>query len=79
MTPSPDSPGFDTSQVTFVTRGVTPTEIAAVTAVLRGLLQEESDQLRSALPAPRSAWQVSQRSVRAPLVPGAGRWRGFSG
>ncbi|MWJ40476.1 acyl-CoA carboxylase subunit epsilon, partial [Clavibacter michiganensis subsp. michiganensis] len=25
------------------------------------------------------AWQRSQRSVRGTLVPGPGRWRGFSG
>ncbi|WP_414171180.1 hypothetical protein [Clavibacter tessellarius] len=25
------------------------------------------------------AWQRSQRTVRTALVPGAGRWRGFSG
>lgn len=79
MTHNQDAAAFDPSQVTFVTSGVTPTEAAAVTAVLRGLVREESDDLRTSPDAGRSAWQLSQRSVRGPLTPGAGRWRGFAG
>ncbi len=79
MTHNQDAAAFDPSEVSFVTSGVTPTEAAAVTAVLRGLLREESDDLRTKPGAGRSAWQLSQRSVRAPLTPGEGRWRGFSG
>ncbi len=70
---------FDPADVTFVTRGVTHAEAAAVTAVLKGLLQEESDILRAKPDRARSAWQLSQRSVRGPVMPGAGRWRSFSG
>lgn len=62
----------------FVTRGVTPTEAAAVSAVLHGLVREESDNLRQAPVRGQSAWQRSQRGVRMPLLPGSGRWRGFS-
>ncbi|TFC78974.1 acyl-CoA carboxylase subunit epsilon [Cryobacterium cheniae] len=62
----------------FVTRGVTPTEAAAVSAVLHGLVREESDHLRQAPVRGQSAWQRSQRSIRVPLTPGPGRWRGFS-
>ena len=62
----------------FVTRGVTPTEAAAVSAVLHGLVREETDNLRQAPVHRQSAWQRSQRDVRLPLTPGAGRWRGFS-
>jgi hypothetical protein len=71
--------GFDRSQIEFVTRGVTDAEVAAVTAVLRGLLQEESDQLRRSPERLRSAWDVGQRAIRSPLEPGAGRWRSFTG
>lgn len=61
-----------------MTRGVTDAEVSAVTAVLRAVLQEESDSLRLAPTRGQSAWQVSQRSIRRPLTPGPGRWRGFS-
>ncbi|MFT7710339.1 acyl-CoA carboxylase epsilon subunit [Clavibacter tessellarius] len=59
--------------------GGSPTaeELAAATAVLAALAaQPVAEQ-----PARRApdAWQRSQRTVRAALVPGAGRWRGFSG
>jgi hypothetical protein len=70
---------FDGSQIEFVTRGVSDAEVAAVTAVLRGLLQEESDQLRRSPERARSAWDVGQRAIRSPLEPGAGRWRSFTG
>ncbi|WP_241977365.1 acyl-CoA carboxylase epsilon subunit [Cryobacterium sp. TMT1-62] len=62
----------------FLTRGVSPTEAAAVSAVLHGLVREEGDNLRQAPVRGQSAWQRSQRSVRVALTPGAGRWRGFS-
>ena len=62
----------------FVTRGVTPTEAAAVSAVLHGLVREETDNLRLAPVRGQSAWQRSQRGVRTPLTPGEGHWRGFS-
>ncbi|OUE26326.1 hypothetical protein BFL36_03745 [Clavibacter michiganensis] len=59
--------------------GGSPTaeELAAATAVLAALAaQPVAEQ-----PARRApdAWQRSQRTVRTTLVPGAGRWRGFSG
>ena len=54
-------------------------ELAAVTAVLTGVLAElAAEQGRRELAAP-SAWARSQRSVRGPLRPGAGAWRSFSG
>ncbi|TFC37109.1 hypothetical protein E3O47_11190 [Cryobacterium sp. TMT2-17-1] len=62
----------------FLARGVSPTEAAAVSAVLHGLVREEGDNLRQAPVRGQSAWQRSQRSVRVALTPGAGRWRGFS-
>ena len=59
--------------------GGSPTaeELAAVTAVLAALAaQPAADQPVRRAP---DAWQRSQRTVRGDVVPGAGRWRGFSG
>ena len=70
---------FDPSEVIFITRGVTHTEASAVTAILRGLLREESDERRSAPSRGQSAWQLNQRSIRRPITPGPGHWRGFAG
>ncbi len=78
MTATTNPSDFDPSELVFVTQGVTPVEAAAVTALLRGLLQEESDSLRDAPAHGQTAWQLSQRDIRAPLTPGPGRWRGFS-
>ncbi|MBC7591349.1 MAG: acyl-CoA carboxylase subunit epsilon [Salinibacterium sp.] len=61
----------------IVSTGVSAEEIAAVTAVLQGALDELADDLAVRGEARVSAWQRSQRSVRRPLVPGA--WRSFSG
>jgi len=71
--------GLDPAELVFVTEHVTPTEASAVTAVIRGLLQEESDGRRLAPEAGQSAWQVGQRAIRRPLTPGPGRWRSFTG
>jgi hypothetical protein len=78
MTATTNPSDFDPSQLVFVTPGVTPTEAAAVTAVLRGLLREESDDRRTAPPRGQSAWQLSQRGIRGSIVPGHGQWRAFS-
>lgn len=76
-TPAPGSE-FDPSEIQFVTQHVSPTEIAAVTAVIRGLLLEESADLRTPEHG-QSAWETSRRALRQPLVPGHGQWRGFRG
>jgi len=67
------------AEIVFVTRNVTDAEVSAVTAVLQGLLQEESDLRRRAPETGQSAWQQSMRPLRVPLRPGAGQWRSFSG
>ena len=56
----------------------TPAEVAAVTAVLSGVLEELADERGRELGTGTSAWQRSQRSLRVPLAPGHGAWRGFS-
>jgi len=54
-------------------------EIAAVTAVLSGVLEELADERGRELAVGTTAWQRSQRSLRGQLAPGHGAWRSFSG
>ena len=70
---------FDPSELIFVTGHISDVEVSAVSAVIRGLLREESDERRAAPEQHRSAWQLNQRAIRPPVHPGAGRWRGFTG
>lgn len=79
MTEANASEEVDRSRLTFVTTGLSATEVSAVTAVLGGLLQAESDSLRATPPSEQSAWHLSQRVLRTPLRPGSGQWRGFTG
>jgi hypothetical protein len=87
MTDTPVSPaadaaalptGIDPAEIIFMSRNVTATEASAVTAVLQGLLQEESDGGRTAPARGQSAWQRSTRAIRRPLNPGPGQWRSFT-
>ncbi|HEV7186015.1 MAG: acyl-CoA carboxylase epsilon subunit [Actinomycetales bacterium] len=73
-------PGLSADQLQFVTRGVTPEEVAAVTAVIAAAAaeQEAADRAERAVAGP-DAWERSQRALRRPLHPGAGAWRSFSG
>jgi hypothetical protein len=53
-------------------------EMAALTAVLSGVLEElAAERGRRKLAGP-SAWQRSQRSLRTPMHSGPGEWRSFS-
>lgn len=70
--------GIDPTEIIFVSRYVTQMEVSAVTAVLQGLLQEESDGNRRASTRGQSAWQRSTRPMRQPLNPGPGQWRSFT-
>jgi len=52
----------------------TPTELAAVTAVLSAMV-EEADGRRMPVATPaRNAWSLSQRALRRAIVPGPGAW-----
>ncbi|QNE35107.1 acyl-CoA carboxylase epsilon subunit [Leifsonia shinshuensis] len=74
--PSP----LDPSQLRFLTKGVTPEEIAAVTAVLATAAAEAAAAARDARPQRGpDGWERSQRGLRKPLTPGPGVWRSFSG
>ena len=77
LAPAPVT-GIDPAEIIFVSRNVTATESSAVTAVLQGLLQEESDGGRTAPARGQSAWQRSTRAIRRPLNPGPGQWRSFT-
>lgn len=57
----------------------TPEELAAVTAVLEALFEEQIENDRHAEHRGQSAWQRSQRGLRATLAPGYGAWRSFGG
>ncbi|GAB3585127.1 hypothetical protein GCM10027406_32820 [Leifsonia lichenia] len=70
----------DAENIRIVTRGVTPEEVAAVTAVLTAALAEAEAAARDARPATGpDAWARSQRALRTPLAPGVGAWRSFNG
>ena len=56
----------------------TPTELAAVTAVLAAAIEGVEDSRRSLQERGQTAWQRAQRPIRTPLVRGAGTWRSFS-
>ncbi|WP_348786804.1 acyl-CoA carboxylase epsilon subunit [Leifsonia sp. NPDC080035] len=74
------SEALDPSQIRFVTRGVTPEEIAAVTAVLTAAAAEQAAAARDARPqVGPDAWERSRRQLRTPIHPGPGMWRSFSG
>ena len=68
----------DAPAITVIGGNPTASELAAVTAVIAALAQEQSDDDRSASEPTTSAWQRSQRSLRPALEPGPGAWRGFS-
>ncbi|WP_431279714.1 acyl-CoA carboxylase epsilon subunit [Leifsonia poae] len=75
-----EQPELSAEQIQFVTRGVTPEEIAAVTAVLTAAAAEQQ-----AAAAEQQAsegvdgWSRTQRALREPVHPEAGSWRSFSG
>ncbi|MGV8884461.1 MAG: acyl-CoA carboxylase subunit epsilon [Microbacteriaceae bacterium] len=72
-------PDDTTPTIRVVGGSPTAEELAAVTAVLTSVLDElAAEHVRHASSGP-SAWQVSQRPIRAALTPGMGAWRSFNG
>ena len=55
----------------------TPAELAAVTAVLTAVIEAETAAEELAGKERRSAWELSQRTLRGGL--GQAGWRSFSG
>jgi len=70
----------DASADIRVVRGQpTAEELAAITAVIHGVVDElAADEATRALHV-TTAWQRTQKRLRSPLSPGAGAWRSFSG
>jgi hypothetical protein len=64
------------ADIRFVTKGLSPEEVAAATAVLTAALQQQAQAaaIRVSEP-PRSEWARSTRALRRPL---RGDWRGFT-
>jgi hypothetical protein len=61
---------------TVISGNPSPEELAAVTAVIEAMIEEQGDDARRG--RGMSAWQRSQRSIRETLTPGYGAWRSFS-
>lgn len=55
------------------------TELAAITAVLTGIAEELGSHLQRRPERRSTAWEAVQRPIRVPIIPGATRWRGYSG
>ena len=64
---------------TVVAGDPTPAELAAVTAVVSAVLEEIASDSERDAGTVVSAWQRSQRPIRASVTRGNGAWRGFSG
>ena len=62
-----------------ISNGATAEDIAAVTAVVTGALEELADAIAVESGPTVSAWQRSQRPMRGAVTHGAGTWRSFSG
>lgn len=78
MTDTTDSSPVEPS-IRVLSTGLSPEEVAAVTAVIEAAVEEELDALNDQTPAAPSAWERSQRVLREPQHPGPGVWRSFSG
>ncbi len=69
---------IDADEIQVVSGNPTPEELAAVVAVLEGMTQElEGTRARAAAKA-ASAWRLSQRPIRTPILRGVTTWRSFS-
>ncbi len=63
---------------TVISGSPSPDELAAVTAVIQGLLDEQGESDARRAHAGPSGWSRSQKQLRHTLRPGFGAWRGFS-
>jgi hypothetical protein len=67
-----------TAELRIIFGDPTPTELAAVTAVLSAMIEEAESSRRQSGRRGQSAWQRSQAPIRQTLSPGFGAWRTFS-
>ena len=66
------------AEIRIVGGSPTPAEVAAVTAVLTAVLGELAEEANRTDQG-QTAWQRSQRQLRAPVRAGVGAWRAFTG
>jgi len=76
---APDASPAVAANIQIVAGNPNGVEIAAVTAVLTGVLEELAGTISARTITPPSAWSRNQRPIRQPIFPAAGRWRSFSG
>jgi hypothetical protein len=67
---------METDGVQVVSGNPTPEELAAVIAVLEGMVAEQLEGTGRRTSHP-DAWAAGQRAVRTPIVRGVTRWRTF--
>ena len=69
---------METDDIHVVSGNPTPEELAAVIAVLEGVVAEQLEGTRRRRRAAHpDAWAANQRPVRTPISPGLTRWRTF--
>ncbi|MCC7128530.1 MAG: acyl-CoA carboxylase subunit epsilon [Microbacteriaceae bacterium] len=74
----PTVTNLEPSEIRVIAGSPTEEELAAVVAVLEAMaLELEGTRAKKAEKA-ASAWRLSQRPIRTPVLPGLSRWRTFS-
>ncbi len=76
-TTSAGEPALGEPALTVLTAGVSPEELAAVTAVVDAAVAEELAELHDDVQIGPSVWERSQRALRTPLQPGPGAWQSY--
>jgi hypothetical protein len=71
---TPDTPAPD---IRIVSGNPDDVEMAALTAVVAGVLEELAALRQAQKDMGPTAWQRSQRALRSPLHAGNGQWNGF--
>jgi hypothetical protein len=75
---TPHSATPDTAtELGIISGDPTPSELAAITAVLGAMIEEAETSQRQSARRGQSAWQRSQKPIRQTLSPGFGAWRTF--
>ncbi len=67
----------DAEEIRVVRGNPTPDELAAVVSVIEAMTAELEGTLARSDPRAASAWHLSERPIRTPIVSGVTRWRSF--
>ena len=70
---------FTPADIRVVRGEPTPHELAAITAVIHGMVDELAADEATRAHHAITAWQRTQHRLRSPLTPGPGAWHSFSG